>query len=211
MNEQDRQAIEQLFQRLTDVEKTAAPRDAESEALIGDFIQRRPQAAYYMAQTIIVQQKALEEAERRPQASDGYDSVDNRQEDDFTSDRMRSSGSGVPQSGKRFPVPSMADDRQAQAAQSGGGGFLAGAAQTAVGVAGGLLLGSAIGSMLGMGGAQPAQAAEPAEKAEPQQETPQEETEMADAGADSGGEGGGFWDSLFGGGGDAGDLGSGDF
>lgn len=209
MNEQDRQAIEQLFQRLTDVEKTAAPRDAESEALIREFIQRRPQAAYYMAQTIIVQQKALEEAERRLQASNGYDSVDNRQEDDFTSDRMRSSGSGVPVSGKRFPIPSMAADRQsaAQSGGGGGGGFLAGAAQTAVGVAGGLLLGSAIGSMLGMGGAQ---AAEPAEKAEPQQETPQEETEMADAGADSG-EGGGFWDSLFGGGGDAGDLGSGDF
>jgi hypothetical protein len=201
MNDQDRQAIEQLFGRLEEVERTAAPRDAQAEALIREHISRNSQSAYYMAQTIIVQQQALEEAERRLQArDDGFADAG----DDFTSDRMRASGSGVPRAGQRFQVPNMPAS-QAQAGQpaAAGGGFLAGAAQTAVGVAGGVLLGSAIGSMLGLG-SQPAQAAEtPAPQPEPAQEP---ETEMADAGAESG-EGGGFWDSLFGGG----DSGGGDF
>ena len=46
-------------------------------------------------------------------------------------------------------------DRQQQG--YGGGGFLAGAAQTALGVAGGVLLGSAIASMFGAGSAQAAE------------------------------------------------------
>ena len=64
-----------------------------------------------------------------------------------------------------------------QAQQQRGGGFLAGAAQTAMGVAGGVLLANAIG---GMFGADEAQAAE------------------ADAGADDAGldDGGDFGDTF---------------
>ena len=50
-----------------------------------------------------------------------------------------------------------------------GGGFLAGAAQTAMGVAGGMLLTNAV---MGMMGGNEAQAAEP------QQEAPEEEMDM---------------------------------
>lgn len=187
MNTQDRQAIEALFERLAEVERTATPRDAEADALIRDFVQHRPQAAYYMAQTIIMQQKALEEAERRLGASDA-------------DQEPRTFGR------RGFTVPSM--PRAAAAAEprpaSGGGGFLAGAAQTAAGVAGGVLLGSMIGNMLGLGQSTPAQAAAP--EAQPAPEPAAPEPEATEAGAD-GGEGGGFWDSLFGG--DS--AGSGDF
>ena len=69
----------------------------------------------------------------------------------------------------------------------GGGGFLAGAAQTALGVTGGLLLGSAIGSLLGAGAAN---AAEPPPEPEPDQGA-----DTGDAGNEGGGDfgdGGGF-------------------
>ena len=57
-----------------------------------------------------------------------------------------------------------------------GGGFLAGAAQTAMGVAGGVLLANAIGGMFGNGGE--AQAAE----------VPDEELQSDDSGFDDGGD-----------------------
>jgi membrane protease subunit (stomatin/prohibitin family) len=50
--------------------------------------------------------------------------------------------------------------------QRTGGGFLAGAAQTAMGVAGGVLLGNAIAGMLGGNEAQAAQPAAPAPEPE---------------------------------------------
>nr|MBX2856195.1 DUF2076 family protein [Paracoccaceae bacterium] len=61
-----------------------------------------------------------------------------------------------------------------QQAPSQGGGFLAGAAQTAMGVAGGVLLANAIGGMFDGGEAQAAEA--PAEPA-PEPEAMEEEAE----------------------------------
>jgi hypothetical protein len=72
------------------------------------------------------------------------------------------------------------------AQQRGGGGFLAGAAQTALGVTGGVLLGNAIAGMLG---GSEAKAAEPAtEKGteEPHEEPQTEEADFDDGGADLG-------------------------
>jgi uncharacterized protein len=77
-----------------------------------------------------------------------------------------------------------------QAQQPGGGGFLAGAAQTAMGVAGGVLLGNAIAGMLG---GHEAKAAEPAtdkgaEDAEDKgAEEPQEDAHTQEADFDDGG------------------------
>lgn len=231
MDTQDRQAIEQLFGRLAETERTAAPRDAEAEALIRDLMRRQPQAAYFMAQTIIMQQKALEEAEYLLDEAEGgqrderypdnrYD--DRPRDDDDRDDRFghddrpRPDVRGAGQSGHRggFSVPPVPRQNAAPGPrQAAGGGFLAGAAQTAMGVAGGVLLGNVIGGMFGLGGGQ-AQAAEEAAKpdaaaqepAQPGAEPAPDQT--ADAGGDSGG---GFWDSLFGGGSGGGDAGGGDF
>lgn len=244
MDTQDRQAIERLFGRLAETEKTAAPRDGEAEALIRDLMWRQPQAAYYMAQTIIMQQKALEEAEylldeaeggrRREQYPDELRDEryrdDRRPEERFSDDRFGGDDRGYDRPppdvrtsggfGRRggFSVPPMprqsatTEPRQA----SGGGGFLAGAAQTAMGVAGGVLLGNVIGGMFGLGGGH-AQAAEDPAKPDAAQEhdTPAADQPTHDQAADAGGDGGGgFWDSLFGGGSDGpsgGDAGDGDF
>ena len=60
---QDRYAIDGLFERLAEVERTAPPRDDEAERLIDQKIGRQPSAPYYLAQTVFVQQQALEMAE----------------------------------------------------------------------------------------------------------------------------------------------------
>ena len=65
MDRNDRQAIEDLFDKLASVERQSPPRDAESEAFIRDKLTRQPGAPYYMAQTIVVQEQALAAAEAR--------------------------------------------------------------------------------------------------------------------------------------------------
>lgn len=55
MDKNDRQAIENLFEKLATVERQSPQRDAELETFIRDKIARQPGAPYYMAQTIVVQ------------------------------------------------------------------------------------------------------------------------------------------------------------
>lgn len=119
MDYRDREAIEGLFIRLREVEGRV-PRDRDAEALIRQKIAEHPSSTYYMAQTIIVQQQALEDAERRIA--------------DLEAGRNASGGRGARPQPWGAPPP--------------GGGFLAGAAQTALGVAGGVLLGSFLADAL---------------------------------------------------------------
>ena len=169
MDRNDRQAIEHLFDKLAAVERNSPPRDAASEALIRERLAAQPGAPYYMAQTIVVQDQALAAAEARIAALEGGNDLETRR-----------SGS-VPKIGRGQPVP------QAQ----GGGGFLAGAAQTALGVASGLLLGNAIAGMLGGGEAQAAQTNSQTEKSRTE-EPETEDAETDDAGFDAGGDFGDF-------------------
>jgi hypothetical protein len=140
MDRNDRQAIEDLFGKLASVERQSTPRDAEAEAFIRERSAGQPGAPYYMAQTIVVQEQALAAAQARIEQLEGR-----RQGGGgmfaglFGSDGSRR-GAGSPPSLARQPHPAAP-----QAQQSGG--FLAGAAQTAIGVAGGVLLGNAIGGL----------------------------------------------------------------
>jgi hypothetical protein len=65
MDRYDRQAIDSLFERLANVERQLSPRDADAESFIGEQIARQPHAPYYMAQTIVVQEQALNAAQAR--------------------------------------------------------------------------------------------------------------------------------------------------
>ena len=155
MDRNDQQAIESLFKKLANVERQSPPRDAEAEAYIREQIARQPGAPYYMAQTVVVQEQALnaaqariEELERqlasRQGASGGMFSGilgDSRQS-------SRSAGS-VPRVGRPEAEARRQPFAHAQPPQRAGGGFLAGAAQTAMGVAGGILLGNMIAGMFG--------------------------------------------------------------
>lgn len=173
MDGRDRQAIEALFDRLAEVERRSPPRDAEAAALIRASVSQQPASPYYMAQTIVVQQQALEAAEQRiaqlERAGSGgglFGGIfgDDRRQPESRADRARAGNDAQPWGNR------------------GGGGFLAGAAQTAVGVAGGVLLGNMLAGAL-FGGSE-AQASE----AEPDDPAADDVGDDFDAGGDFGGD-----------------------
>lgn len=218
LNPEDRRSIEGLFHRLADVESKSPDRDPEAQELIDREIVSQPGAPYYMAQTILVQTHALEVAERRileleqEVESRGRGGLFGGLFDDGRGRQGRDDErQQVPRGGRGGPWDRPQDDAPNAGYQRGqGGGFLAGAAQTALGVAGGVLLGSAIGSLLGAGGAQASEAPandQPNDTAD-QQDQAQDQGQDQDAGQDQGGDGGDWGD--FGGDGGGFDMG-GDF
>ena len=243
MDSNDRQAIEGLFTKLGEVERQAGPRDAEAERFIADSVNQQPGAPYYMAQTIVMQemalanqQKRIEELERTAQAGGAAPGLhaaaaaqqapaqqpeggmlsrifggggSSRSVPSVGGNRGSDARPGSAWGGAAAAQQNAGQNTQAGYAQQGrgmgGGGFLAGAAQTAMGVAGGVLLGNALGNMFG---GNEAQAATPAADATPAAEPAADqnadnaagnEPEVQDASADDGGwfggdDGGGFDD-----------------
>lgn len=175
MNTQDQVAIEELFQRLQQAEAQGGPRDADAQRLITDLLARQPAAPYLMAQAVLVQEQALrnlqgrvegleKELASRPQGGGGFlgglfgagaaQPGPAAQPAQPAQPVARSGGWG---SGRPAPPGG-----SFQPGQGGAGRFLGGAMQTAMGVAGGVLLGNAIAGLFsGPAEAAPA-AAEPA-------------------------------------------------
>jgi hypothetical protein len=167
MDHQDRQAIEGLFAKLGEVQRQSDARDAEAEAFIRSRIAAQPGAPYFMAQTIVVQEQALNAAQERiaelehalssrPAGGGGFLASL------FGGGRPQAQRRPRPISGMGSPMtPGMAN----MAPGRGGGGFLAGAAQTAMGVAGGVVLGNMLASAFSGDDAKAGEASKP----EPQQ------------------------------------------
>jgi hypothetical protein len=147
LNADDRNAIEGLFRRLEEAERRGGPRDTEAEDLIGRLVRRQPAAPYYLAQTVVVQQEALTEAERR--IGELEEQLSRRAEPD----RRRNPWGDPTPANYAPPQYDRGYGQNVGYGGFGGGGFLAGAAQTALGVAGGMLLGSMIGSVFSAGSA----------------------------------------------------------
>ncbi len=171
MDHQDRQAIEQLFGKIAQVESQSAPPDVQAAEFIRSQTARQPNAPYYMAQTIVVQEQALSAAQGRIQQLEQELASRPADGGGFLSGLF---GGGQPrpqphQSYQPQPMhgmpPHMAPGMGGMAPGRGGGGFLAGAAQTAMGVAGGMMLGN---MLAGAFGGDDAKAGE-ANQAEPQQ------------------------------------------
>ncbi len=216
MNDQERNMIDGLFQRLHEAEAQAGPRDKDAEALIAERMAKQPGAAYMLAQVTLVQEQGLKNltnrveelerqlAERPRQAEGGFlgglfgggganASTPPRQA------AARPSATSAPAAPSRgwsnSPPAGAAAMRPGQqaGAQQGGGGFMAGAMQTAVGVAGGMLMANAVAGMF----ADDAEAAPAEAMAAPEPEPEMAPEESFDEPAPD--EGGGFFDGLFGG------------
>src|SRR6266700_515765 len=130
MTPQEQQIIESLFQRLTQGAAQGGPRDPEAEALIQQRLQSFPGGPYYMAQTLILQERALQQAEARLGQQGGQGS-------------FLPGGSGQPYQ-QYAPAPGYAPRAHQQApGGSGIGGFLAGAGKLALGIGGGILVADA--------------------------------------------------------------------
>lgn len=70
MNSEEQTLIDGLFSRLQQAETDSAPRDAQAEARIKEHVTRQPAAAYYMTQSILVQEHAIKslDAQNKQQA-----------------------------------------------------------------------------------------------------------------------------------------------
>jgi hypothetical protein len=161
MTPQERQLVDDLFDRLARLE--SAPRDADAEQTIADGLDRAPNAVYALVQTVLVQDEALKRADARIRELSG-DTEPAGQAGGFL-DSMRNviSGGGrgsVPrvQPGASYGTPdprwnnggALGAAPQAQPAPPAqGGSFLGTAAASAVGVIGGAMLFNTIGSLFG--------------------------------------------------------------
>jgi len=182
MDHQDRQAIEGLFAKLGEVERQSGPRDAEAEAFIRSRIDAQPGAPYFMAQTIVVQEHALNAAQAR--IAELEQQLASRPAGGGFLAGLFGGGQARPQPHQPYrpqPMqgmpPHMAPG-MGQMAPGRGGGFLAGAAQTAMGVAGGVLLGNMIANAFGGDDAKTGESAQP----EPEQASAEDSGGFGDFG-----------------------------
>ena len=158
MSPEERQLLIGLFERIKSASN--GPRDEEAQAFINDQVKALPAAPYLLAQTVIVQEQALEGANARiKQLEARLTEANSKASGGFLSGLFgqrpadpapRASGPwGQNMGGYPPPQP------QAYAPDASGGGFLRGALGTAAGVAGGVLLAESIRSLFyhpGLGG-----------------------------------------------------------
>lgn len=162
MTAEERQMLADLFTRIRAAGATA--RDAQAEAFITDAVRATPYAPYVMAQTVLVQQQALEAAAKRIQ---GLETASQGGAPQVETSFLGGIGKALfgapaqPAPGTAQPYRPAAQPQYAaqapyaQAPQPGpwgapaGGGFLQGALRTAAGVAGGVALAEMFGGLLG--------------------------------------------------------------
>jgi len=146
MTPAERQMISDLFTRigrLGPIEK-----DREAAQMIGEAVQKIPDAPYFLVQSVLVQDEALRQADARICELEGRSSE--QPSKSFLRARGVSAGS-VPFVGPRAlsrvqePMPA----REPALSAPAPGGFLASALSTAASVAGGMLLADSIRGLFG--------------------------------------------------------------
>jgi hypothetical protein len=177
MTPQERQLVDDLFERLARLE--SAPRDPDAVAAINEGLRKAPNAVYALVQTALLQDEALKRADARIQELQAQGGAEQQQSGGFL-DSMRDAifGQGQPRGSVPNVPPREASGRPVwnsgqamqqaqgpgqynqppygqpygapQAPMGGGGGsFLGTAAAAAAGVVGGSLLLGSIRSMMG--------------------------------------------------------------
>jgi uncharacterized protein len=178
MTPQERQLVDDLFDRLSGVE--GAPRDPDAAAAIAQGLRKAPNAVYALVQTVLVQDEALKRANSRIEEleaaaapaqdqSGGFldsmretifgqgqprGSVPNVRPPEIASRPVWNSGQVMQQAqspGQYDQAPYGQPYGAPQAPLGGGGSFLGTAAATAAGMVGGSLLLGSIRSMMGGG------------------------------------------------------------
>lgn len=179
MTPQERQLVDDLFDRLSKLEN--APRDPDAIAAISDGLRKAPGAIYALVQTTLLQDEALKRAHNRiqeleaahaPEQAQSGGFLDTMRDTLFGGGPARGSVPNVPprdsrpvwNTGQAMPQPqpgygqppygqaygqSPGQGYGAPPAGGGGGSFLGTAAAAAAGVVGGSLLLSSIRGMMG--------------------------------------------------------------
>jgi hypothetical protein len=94
MTPQERQLVDDLFDRLSKME--SAPRDPDAVAAITDGLRKAPNAVYALVQTVLVQDEALKQAHHRIEELEAAGAPQQRQSGGFL-DSMRDSVFGQSQ------------------------------------------------------------------------------------------------------------------
>jgi uncharacterized protein len=175
MTPQERQLVDDLFDRLSKME--SAPRDPDAPAVIAQGLRGAPNAVYALVQTVLVQDEALKRANSRiqqleaggaPEQNQGgfldtmrdaifgqnqpHGSVPNVRPPEIPSRPVWNSGQVMQQAqspGQYNQAPHDQPYGASQAPMGGGGSFLGTAAAAAAGMVGGSLLLGSIRSMMG--------------------------------------------------------------
>jgi hypothetical protein len=174
MTPEERQMLAGLFERVGSTAST--PRDPQAETFIADAVRALPFAPYVLAQTVLVQQQALENASRRLAELEAQAKAAPQEETSFLGSLGKSLFGGgqsaappqrpsyAPDPGYQRQQPGYAPPPQqpayAPAPQGGpwgaqqpaapaGGGFMQSALTTAAGVAGGMVLAHSLGNLFG--------------------------------------------------------------
>jgi hypothetical protein len=174
MTPQERQLVDDLFDRLSKLE--SAPRDPDAVAAINEGLRKAPNAVYALVQTVLLQDEALKRANARIQELEAQGGAPDQQQSGGFLDSMRDAifGQGQPRGSVPNVPPREASSRPVwnsgqalqqtqepgqynqapygapQAPMGGGGGsFLGTAAAAAAGMVGGSLLLGSIRSMMG--------------------------------------------------------------
>ena len=170
MSPEERQLLTGLFDRIQG--SANVPRDPEAEALIANAIRTQPYAPYFLTQAVLVQNQALEAANKKLEdlqaQLNSLQPQGQPQGGGFLSSLGSIFGGGPsapppepPRPAQPLPGGPWGRPQQAQPQSypprgapwggppSGGGGFLSGALQSAAGVAGGVLLADSIRNLFG--------------------------------------------------------------
>lgn len=171
MQSEEQRLIDGLFDRLKQAESQSSTRDAAAEQRIARHLSQQPGAAYYMAQTILIQEAAikqlngkiqereakvteLEQKSRQQQSSGGFlaglfggGSNNNSRGSDPIPGSQNYGASAAPGYGAAPQGGYGAPQAAPASAPRAGGGFLSGALQTAAGVAGGVVVAEMLTSM----------------------------------------------------------------
>ncbi|HHQ4794420.1 MULTISPECIES: DUF2076 domain-containing protein [Aeromonas] len=127
-----------MFDRLKQAQARDSKRDPQADQLIRQHLAQQPDAPYYMAQALLIQQAALTRLNERVKELEASQSAPSS--GSFLSGLFGSESSPPP----RFtPPPASAPAQPASRTSS----FLGGALQTAAGVAGGVMLADMIGGL----------------------------------------------------------------
>jgi hypothetical protein len=162
MQNEEQQLIDNLFSRLKQAETQSGPRDAGAEQLIKQHLQNQPGAPYYMSQAILIQEAALKklnaqvaDLENRLTQAQQQQQAPQQSSGGFLSSLF--GGGSRPAAPQQQPVWNSAPQQPQQqyappqqqyaAPPARGTGFLGGALQTAVGVAGGVVMADMLTSM----------------------------------------------------------------
>lgn len=163
MSPEERQLLVGLFERTKSA--AAGSRDQEAEAFISEQVKAQPAAPYLLAQTVIVQEQALQGANARIEELAGrLRALESKPAGGFLGGlfgggqgsaapgRPPAQRPGGPWGGQTGYAPPPPPQGYPQQPDAGGGSFLKGALGTAAGVAGGVLLADGIRNLFSHGG-----------------------------------------------------------